>query len=216
MLHGFSPAAAPAEAPITAKTASPSASTRRNARSSSSHLRPFAATCHPQASRQPSKANRVYRFVVNATGVRWRRASRMTPPPMAVAKPRTRIPSRSRFFRIALNAPDIAKAQVPTRSKSRKTESWVTGQGGRLRGSLPDHDLDDPPLHSPQHVEARDVPGRHFRQEAVEIVDAFHRLRVHPHHDVPRQHPGFTGRAARIEGHHLHPGFPGQFEVPRR
>src|SRR5512141_222231 len=51
----------------------------------------------------------------------------MTPPPMAVANPRMRMPRRSRFFRIALNAPDIANAKVPTRSKSRNSDSWFIG-----------------------------------------------------------------------------------------
>src|SRR3990170_2183604 len=51
----------------------------------------------------------------------------MMPPPMAVANPRMRMPRRSRFFRIALNAPDIANANVPTRSKSRNSDSWFIG-----------------------------------------------------------------------------------------
>src|SRR5512141_980295 len=51
----------------------------------------------------------------------------MTPPPMAVANPRMRMPRRSRFFRTALNAPDIANAKVPTRSKSRNSDSWFIG-----------------------------------------------------------------------------------------
>src|SRR5512134_2735751 len=62
------------------------------------------------------------------------------------------MPRRSSSFRIALNAPDIANAQVPTRSKTKNRVSWVTvGNGGRLRRRLHVHDLHDLPLRSPYH-----------------------------------------------------------------
>jgi hypothetical protein len=69
-LHAFNPAAAPAEAPIMAKTANPSASTTRKARSSSRNLLPFATKCHAIAARQPTREKMAYRFVVKETGIR--------------------------------------------------------------------------------------------------------------------------------------------------